>query len=95
MSTSPYAIIDQPLITERGSVLQGKTRPQYLFKVAKWANRIQIAQAVEAIYKVKVHSVNTAVMKGKRKRLGRTVGYKSDWKKAFVTLEEGQTLETI
>jgi large subunit ribosomal protein L23 len=95
VSTSPYTIVDQPLITERGSVLQGKERPQYLFKVAKWANRIQIAQAIEAIYKVKVYSVNTIVMKGKRKRLGRTVGYKTDWKKAFVTLEEGQTLEAI
>jgi ribosomal protein L23 len=94
VNSSPYTIIDRTLITERGSILQGKERPQYLFRVAKWANRIQIAAAVEAIYKVKVHSVNTIVMKGKRKRQGRTTGYKSDWKKAFVTLEEGQTLES-
>jgi large subunit ribosomal protein L23 len=67
-------------------------RPQYLFKVARWANKIQVTQAVEFIYKVKVHSVNTIVMKGKKKRQGRSVGYKSDWKKAFVVLEDGQSL---
>lgn len=93
MSVSPYTVIDRALITERGGVLQGQERPQFIFKVATWANRIQIAEAIASIYKVKVHSVNTIVMKGKRKRQGRTVGYKSDWKKAFVTLEEGQTLE--
>jgi large subunit ribosomal protein L23 len=57
------------------------------------ANRVQIKQAVEALLKVKVEKVNVMNVRGKTKRLGRFSGRRSDWKKAFVTLKEGEKLE--
>jgi large subunit ribosomal protein L23 len=94
--TSPYEIIERPVITERATILgESKDKPQYVFKVRRDANKIQIARAIEHIYKVKVASVNTILVKGKRKRQGRSEGSRANWKKAFVVLEPGQTLEVI
>ena len=86
-------IILKPIITEHSMdcLRQGK----YTFKVAKDANKIEIAKAVEALFKgVKVAKVNTISVRGRKKRMGRSEGYTSDWKKAIVTLAEGsKTIE--
>ena len=80
-------IILKPIITEHSMdcLRQGK----YTFKVAKDANKIEIAKAVEALFKgVKVAKVNTISVRGRKKRMGRSEGYTSDWKKAVVTLKK-------
>ena len=66
---------------------------KYTFKVAKDANKIEIAKAVEEIFDVKVAKVNTISVKGKEKRMGRYTGFRPDWKKAIVTLEGEKTIE--
>ena len=66
---------------------------KYTFRVPLSATKIQIRQAVEQIFKVKVQAVNTMRYEGKMKRLGRTQGRRSDWKKAVVTLKPGETIE--
>ena len=86
-------IILKPIITEHSMecLQQGK----YTFKVAKDANKIEIAKAVEQLFKgVKVKKVNTVSVRGRKKRMGRSEGYTSSWKKAIVTLAEGsKTIE--
>lgn len=88
----PWRIIVRPLITEKGTLLKEGAN-QYLFEIAKGANKIEVKQAVEALFKVKVLDVHTISVKGKRRRLGRFVGRTPDWKKAVVTLKEGQSIE--
>ncbi len=80
-----YDIILRPIITEK-STLQKETGNQYVFEVHRSANKIEIKKAVERLFKVKVLSVQIAVMEGKKKRLGRFFGKRSDWKKAIVKL---------
>ncbi len=85
-------IILAPVVTEK-AVSQLADR-KYTFRVASDANKIQIADAVEEIFGVKVAKVNTISMKGQKRRYGRYEGYTSDWKKAVVTLTEGsKTIE--
>ena len=93
MATTAYDIIKRPIITEK-SMAQGDIK-RYTFEVAKDANKIEIAKAVETLFKgVKVAKVNTISVRGRLKRMGRTAGYTSDWKKAVVTLAEGsKTIE--
>ena len=81
----PEEIIVKPIITEKSStaVAEGK----YTFKVAKKATKVQIANAVEALFDVKVLSVNTMTVKGKEKRVGANSGKRPDWKKAIVTID--------
>ena len=78
-------------MTEKSTALmeQGK----YTFRVPLAATKIQIRQAVEQIFKVKVQAVNTMRYEGKLKRMGRTQGRRSDWKKAVVTLKPGEAIE--
>ena len=93
---SPYEIIVRPIITERAMIMAEKPeQPQYVFKVATSSNKIEIARAIEAIYKVKVASVNTVAVMGKAKRMGRHAGRRSDWKKAFVVLAPGQKIDVL
>jgi large subunit ribosomal protein L23 len=66
-----------------------------IFKVSRNANKIEIKKAVEEIFKVSVDSVTTINCKGKKKRMGRYEGKRSDWKKAMVTLKEGEKLDFI
>lgn len=77
--------------TEKGTRL-GKVN-QYVLKVAKDANKLQIKQATEELFKVKVERINTLTMPGKWRRLNRQVGRRPDWKKAIVTVAEGQKIE--
>ena len=85
-------IIVRPIITENS--MEGIADRKYTFKVAKFANKIEIKKAVEELFGVKVEKVSTISVKGKKKRMGRSEGYTSDWKKAVVTLAEGsKTIE--
>ena len=90
MKTS-YDMLRAILRTEKGSRQEGERK--YFFRVASRANKIEVKQAVEEIYKVKVDNVHTITMKGKLKRVRREAGRTSDWKKAIVTLKEGQKIE--
>ncbi len=65
---------------------------KYVFEVATGATKPQIKKAVEKLFGVKVEAVNTLIVKGKEKRTGRFAGYRSDWKKAIVKIEKGQTI---
>ena len=90
MRTS-HDIVIQPLITEK-STLRREQGEVYCFKVRADANKIEIAKAVEELFaknKVKVSGVRTSHVRGKTKRMGRFLGRKPDWKKAWVTLEPG------
>ena len=84
-------ILIRPLISERSTDLMQDGK--FVFVVDKRANKIQIADAVEEIFKVNVVAVNTINVKGKTKRRGRTVGKTAAYKKAIVKLEAGQTIE--
>ena len=92
MSSDPRSIIRKVLITEKGTVLR-EVHQQYMFEVARAANKIEIKRAVEAVFNVKVDSVQTMQMRGKTKRQGRWVGRRNDWKKAIVTLKPDQKIE--
>ena len=92
MSTRPhYQVVLGPVVTEKTTGLKERTRT-LCFRVHLEANKIDIKRAVEALFKVKVGSVRTAHVRGKMKRRGRTQGYQSDWKKAYVTLREGEKM---
>ena len=84
-------ILIRPLVTERSTALMEEGN--YVFEVAKAANKIQIADAVAEIFKVKVLSVNTANVTGKVKRVGRNIGRRRSYKKAIVTLAPGETIQ--
>ena len=85
-------IIKKPLITEKGTMLR-QDHNQVVFAVDKNSNKIEIKNAVEKLFKVNVEDVKTIVVKGKKKRVGRWESLRSDWKKAVVTLKEGDTIE--
>lgn len=87
-----HSIIRSPSITEKSTELR-YSENKYVFKVAKSATKTQIKEAVIALFDVKVESVNTLVVKGKKKRMGRFVGKRADWKKAIVKLAEGQKID--
>lgn len=87
-----YQIIRKPLITEKSSQ-QKEAGQVVVFEVARDSNKIEIKQAVEKGFDVKVANVNTALIAGKMKRVGRQSGKRSNWKKAYVTLAEGSTID--
>lgn len=88
-----YDVIKGPVITEKATILREDRK--VVFKVAKSATKKEIKDAVEKLFKVKVESVRTAVLPGKWKRIGRSVGRTNAWKKAIVTLKEGEKLDFI
>ena len=85
-------IIQRPVITERASQIQERGN-KYLFEVRKDANKVEIRKAVEEMFTVKVTKVNTTSVHGKKKQMGRFRGRGADWKKAIVTVAEGQSIE--
>ena len=87
-----YNIIIKPLVTEQGMHF-ANTRNAYSFEVNKKANKIQIRNAVEKLYNVKVLGVRTANYKGKARRRGRSIGYTRSWKKAVVVLHEDYRID--
>lgn len=86
-----YQIIKRPLVTEKTTL--AKEANKYHFEVDRRANKIEIGQAVEKLFKVKVVNVRTMNVNGKKKRVGRILGRKRDWKKAIVTLAPGSSIE--
>ena len=92
MSRDSRTIVHRALITEKGTRLRERENG-YLFEVARDANKIEIKQAIEAIFPVKVEAVRTLRVHGKPKKMGRYEGHRPDWKKAVVTLKKGQTIE--
>ena len=89
---SPEQIIKRPIaLTEKAALLKSKS--QVVFEVAPKANKIQIKNAVEALFDVKVTSVNTLIQRGKVKRIGKRDAKRRNWKKAIVTLREGDDIQ--
>lgn len=86
-----YDVIRSPVITEKATMASEAN--QVVFNVARDATKPQIKEAVETLFKVKVKAVNTLVRKGKIKRFRGRLGQQSDVKKAFVTLEDGQSID--
>ena len=87
-----YAVVRRPIITEKGT-LQKEESNKVTFEVHPDANKHEIKEAVERIFKVKVHKVCTLNQRGKNKRIGRHQGKRSDWKKAIVTLGPEDQIE--
>ncbi|HAN40523.1 MAG TPA: 50S ribosomal protein L23 [Candidatus Cloacimonetes bacterium] len=87
----PRNIVIAPIITEKSSH-QASSNNTYTFRVSMNANKIEIKKAIEHVFSVKVINVNTIRMFGKPKSLGRYNGKRPDWKKAIVTLREGDTI---
>ena len=80
-----------PVVSEKSTRVADKNR-QYVFRVAGEATKPEIKAAVELLFKTKVDSVTVSVVKGKKKRFGRFMGRRNDWKKAYVRLAEGQEI---
>lgn len=89
-----YDIIRKPCLTEKGLTLQ-EVNNQIVLKVNPQANKIEIKEAMKKLFNVKVEKVNTANMHGKSKRVGARTGKTSDWKKAIITLAEGEKLDFL
>lgn len=84
-----YSVLKGPCLTEKASLMQ-EVDNKVVFKVHPSANKIEIKKAVEKMFNVKVKNVQTASVHGKQKRVGRNIGFTSNWKKAYVTLSEGE-----
>ena len=90
-SKNPRDVIIAPVVSEKSYACMD--RGQYTFIVAPGSNKTEIKQAVEALFGVKVKAINTTITKGKQKRFRGILGRRSDVKKAYVTLEEGSTID--
>jgi large subunit ribosomal protein L23 len=88
----PYLVLKKLLRTEKGTTLQAREN-KYFFHVDLDATKLDVRSAVEKVYKVKVTKVNTQVVSGKPKTVRQAAGRRPDWKKAIVTLAEGQAIE--
>ncbi len=91
MILSVQDVVKRPLITEKAERNREASR-QFAFEVHRDATKIQVKQAVEKLFNVHVLAVRTSIIRGKNKRVGRHVGQRPNWKKAFVTLKEGETI---
>ena len=89
---TPSEIVQGPVITEKGTLVQEGAN-QVVFRVHPRANKIEIRHAVENLFKVKVEKVRTSRLLGKVRRVGRHLGRRADWKKAYVTLAEGSRID--
>lgn len=95
MSMNEYklaAVLQAPVVSEKSTVA-AETNKRFVFKVQKQATKKQIKDAVEKMFSVEVAAVQVLNVKGKQKRFGRTIGKRSDWKKAYVKLKPGQDIE--
>lgn len=86
-----HEVIRRPIVTEKG-VTKKENERTLCFEVDPAANKIQIRNAVEKIFKVKVEDVRTSIFDGKQRRRGRFTGYRSEWKKAYVRLKAGEKM---
>ncbi len=87
-----HSVLRRPIVTEK-TTIQKEDDNQVVFRVRSDANKVQIREAVERLLEVKVLSVNTAIVRGKVKRMGRRFGQRPNWKKAIVTLAPGEEVE--
>ncbi len=87
-----YSVIKKPVVTEKSTIAREEEN-KYLFEVDRKATKIEIRNAVEKIFKVSVVDVHTINMSGKRKRMGRIIGRRRNWKKAVITLAPGSSIE--
>ena len=87
-----YDVIKKPLVTEK-TTLEKDARNIVAFEVSREANKIEIKDAVEKLFKVEVTAVKTVNVAGKVKRFGKNIGKRSNWKKAYVTLKEGSSVD--
>lgn len=94
MNREPHQIVKSPVLTEE-STLQAENRNRYTFRVEPKANKQQISDAIERLFNVRVVSVNTMNYRGKVRRRGRHTGRRAAWKKAVVTLREGDSIDLI
>jgi large subunit ribosomal protein L23 len=86
-----YSVIRRPVITEKGLGVK-ETESTLVFEVAPDASKTEVKEAVESLFKVKVHSVRTANFVGKERRRGKFTGFRPDWKKAYVRLQPGEKM---
>jgi large subunit ribosomal protein L23 len=91
MIKSPYQILQKPVITEKSMDVKERTRTM-CFRVDPHATKMEIKEAVQTVFKVKVASVHTANYPGKMRRRGRTMGFRPDWKKAYIKLRAGEKM---
>lgn len=89
-----FKVLRAPHVSEKASMVSDSDN-QFVFKVAKDASKAEIKAAVEKLWDVKVKAVNTLVVKGKSKRFGRSEGKRSDWKKAYVSLQDGFDIDFL
>ncbi len=89
-----FTVLKAPHISEKATIVADKAN-QFVFKVAPTATKAEIKAAVEQLWDVKVKAVQTLVVKGKSKRFGRTQGKRADWKKAYVSLQEGYDIDFL
>ena len=87
-----YSVIKKPIVTEK-STISREEENKYLFEVDRGATKIDIRNAVEKIFKVTVVNVHTINISGKKKRVGRVVGRRRNWRKAVITLAPGSSIE--
>ena len=95
MSVNQYQlsnVLEAPIISEKSTIAAEKNK-QFVFKVQKQATKKQVKSAVEQMFKVEVDSVRVLNVKGKQKRFGKSLGQRSDWKKAYVKLKSGHDIE--
>ncbi len=92
MANTLFQVLKRPLVTEKTNALRDRNN-DYAFEVSSDANKIEIRSAVEKLFGVKVKSVRTSVMRGQFRRTRRGYGQRPNWKKAIVTLHEGQQIE--
>ena len=92
MKTDPTKMLRRPVVTEKSTALK-QARNQVIFEVVQEATKPMIKRAVEKAFNVKVSAVNTMVVRGKVKRMGRFAGKRANWKKAVVTLAPGQDIQ--
>ncbi len=91
MMLTDHDVVKRPLITEK-SERGRESDQQYAFEVHRDATKIQVKNAVEKLFAVHVTAVRTSIARGKNKRVGRSMGRRPNWKKAIVTLKEGETI---
>jgi large subunit ribosomal protein L23 len=91
--SNPRSIIQKPVITEKATILREGNK--YAFRVDCKANKVQIRQAIESIFDVKVESVRTIKVPSKPKRQGLYAGRRAGWKKAYVTLRAGDSIDVV
>ncbi|OQA90514.1 MAG: 50S ribosomal protein L23 [Elusimicrobia bacterium ADurb.Bin231] len=89
-----YNVIKKPIITEKATLLKEKQQ-KYVFAVEKTANKHQIKQAIEQMFKVDVVGIHTSIVSGKERRMGSKSGFRPDFKKAIVKIKPGQTIKIV